>query len=65
MNVLLITYDLNKEKNRPPIVRRIKGLGSSRVQLSESCYAISTSESPEDVYKYFQDMIDLGTIMRR
>ena len=58
MNVLLITYDLNNETRRPRIVRRIEGLGSSCVQLSESCYAIATSKSPEDVYKYLEDMID-------
>ena len=58
MSVLLITYDLNDEDIRPPIVDAIKELGSSYVQLSESCYAIVTSKSPRDVYEQLEDMID-------
>ena len=59
MNVLLVTYDLNNEKTRRPrIVEKIEGLGSSCVHLSESCYAITTSRSPNYVYKRIRKMID-------
>ena len=58
MNVLLVTYDLNNETRRPRIVEKIEGLGSSCVQLSESCYVITTSRSPNKVYECLKGMID-------
>ena len=59
MNILLITYDLNKEgEDRPPIAKVIRKLGKSRVQLSESSYAIATSKSPSKLYQELKDMLD-------
>ena len=63
MSVLLITYDLNKETKRPPIVLEIKELGSSWVKLSESSYAISTSKTPDTVYKKLKSMIDKDDVI--
>lgn len=45
MPVYLVTYDLNKEANRPPIVNKVKEFGSWAM-LSESSYAISTGMTP-------------------
>ncbi len=47
---LLITYDLNKEAKRPPIVKAIQEISGTYARLSESCYAVRTSLSPEQVY---------------
>lgn len=57
MAVLLIAYDLNKETKRPPIVKTIKEKWSWAM-LSESSYAIETSESPETVFNKLNHMID-------
>lgn len=57
MNVLLITYDLNNEDNRPDVVAKIKEIGSC-AKLSESSYAVATSRTPDDVYEYLEDLID-------
>lgn len=56
MAVLLITYDLNREVRRPPIVQAIKEKGG--VKLSESSYAISTTSTPEQVYNWLKPMLD-------
>ena len=57
MAVYLITYDLNNESNRPPIVERIRKW-REHIRLSESSYAIVSQKSAHDVYKLFEDMID-------
>lgn len=58
MPVRLITYDLNKETKRPPIVKAIKDISSSWAKLSESSYAISTSLTPKAVYDKLLSLID-------
>lgn len=58
MTVLLIAYDLNKEFNRPPIVAEIKKKWPTWARLSESSYAIKTQQSPEEVYKALNHMLD-------
>ena len=58
MSALLITYDLNEETKRPPIVKKIKTLGTSWAKLSESSYAIATSKTSSAIYKSLEDMID-------
>ena len=58
MPVLLVTYDLNKEIKRPPIVKKIKTLGSSRKRLSESSYAIKTTKTPTSIKESLQKFID-------
>ncbi len=63
MNVLLITYDLNKETKRPPIVAEINKIGKSRVRLSESSYAVATSKSTETVYKDLKRILDEDDVL--
>lgn len=58
MAVLLITYDLNREAVRPPIVQKIKEIGNSWAKLSESSYAISYSGTPEQVYRILKPLTD-------
>lgn len=59
MAVYLITYDLNKETKRPPIVDKIKTVsGGNWARLSESCYAISHFGTPEQVYGEIKPLID-------
>lgn len=58
MSVYLITYDLNKEITRPPIVKKIKELGTSWAKLSESSYAISYAGTPEQVYNALKPLLD-------
>lgn len=54
---ILITYDLNKEVSRPPIVKEIKDLGSW-ARLSESSYAVNTSLTAEQVFNKLKPLID-------
>lgn len=56
MPIYLVTYDLNKETKRPPIVEKVKEFDWA--QLSESSYAISTPLSADEVYKAFQPFLD-------
>jgi len=53
----LITYDLNHEKTRPPILEKIKELGGW-AKLSESCYAVDTNLTVEQIYARLQPLID-------
>ena len=57
MSVKIITYDLNNESNRPDIVGDIKSY-SSWARLSESSYAVSTSDTPTDIYNALKKHID-------
>jgi len=57
MITYIVTYDLNKETKRPPIVKEIKDLGNW-AKLSESSYAISTSLSAQQVYEKLKHLID-------
>jgi CRISPR/Cas system-associated endoribonuclease Cas2 len=54
---LLITYDLNNETRRPPIVEKIKAIGSW-ARLSESSYAVGTSLSPTQVHDRLKPLLD-------
>ncbi len=56
MPVYIVTYDLNKESKRPPIVEEVRKTAWAR--LSESSYAISTNENPNDVYQRFKRLLD-------
>jgi len=56
MAVYLVTYDLNKEKVRPPIVEKIREFSYAR--LSESSYAIRTDLSVDQVYAIFDKFKD-------
>ena len=56
MSVLLLTYDLNRETKRPPIVEEVKKTAFAK--LSESSYAIDTNETVAQVYRRFSRHID-------
>jgi hypothetical protein len=60
MAVLLITYDLNREgssrSDYTEILKQIKKTAWAR--LSESSYAIETSETPEQVFNRLQPHLD-------
>lgn len=58
MAVLLITYDLNRETKRPPLLEAVKEAGISWCKLSESSYAIETNETPDQIYNKLQVHID-------
>lgn len=58
MATYLVSYDLNKETRRPPIVEKIKEISSGWAKLSESSYAISYSGTPEQVYSSLKPLID-------
>ncbi|WP_237173027.1 hypothetical protein [Paracandidimonas lactea] len=58
MTVYLVTYDLNREINRPPIVDKIKNTGTSWARLSESSYAITHFGTPDDVYNALRPLLD-------
>lgn len=57
MAVFIVTYDLNKELRRPPIVAEVKK-SPGWARLSESSYAISTAETPDQVFKRFKPLLD-------
>jgi CRISPR/Cas system-associated endoribonuclease Cas2 len=57
MSVYLITYDLNQEAKRPPIVKTIKDT-FNWARLSESSYAVSTSSSAKTIYDALSKHID-------
>ena len=57
MSVYLITYDLNHETKRPPIVEEVHSYGLW-AKLSESSYAIKTYDSVEAIYDRFNKHLD-------
>ena len=52
-----ITYDLNNETTRPPILKDIKAY-DGWAKLSESSYAIITTETPQQVYNKLKKHLD-------
>ena len=56
MTVYIVTYDLNKETKRPNIVDEVKK--KPWAMLSESSYAIDTTETPQQVYNRFTKYLD-------
>lgn len=56
MAVYIVTYDLNKETVRPKITDEVRKTGWAK--LSESSYAITTSETPQQVYDRFSKHLD-------
>lgn len=58
MTVLLVAYDLNNEIHRPNITKKLKEGYPSWAKLSESSYAISTSNTPAEVVEFLRPMID-------
>ncbi|MER9893287.1 hypothetical protein NKJ40_14540 [Mesorhizobium sp. M0119] len=57
MSTFIVTYDLNKETARPKIVDEVKA-SAGWARLSESSYAISTSETVNQVYERFKKHLD-------
>ncbi len=58
MAVYLLTYDLNNETSRPPIVKRIDKSFKAWAKLSESSYAVSTDLDANQIYSKFSDLLD-------
>lgn len=57
MATFVVAYDLNHEVRRPNIVEEIKRSGSW-ARLSESSYAIETSEKPSQVMARLRKFLD-------
>jgi len=57
MTAYIITYDLNKESTRPPIVKNIKSYDNWAI-LSESSYAINTNQTPKQVFDFLAKHLD-------
>jgi hypothetical protein len=58
MATYVVTYDLNDEDNRPNITKHLKDGYGTWAKLSESSYAISTTDEPSTVYDYMLPMLD-------
>lgn len=58
MATYIVSYDLNREVRRPPIVEKIKDISNGWARLSESSYAIAYHGSPEAVLNQLKPMID-------
>lgn len=63
MNLFLITYDLNNETSRPPIVNAIQGLSGEVLKLSESSYALHTNLESSEVYERLEHHIDNNDVL--
>ena len=57
MATYIVTYDLNNETVRPPIVNAIKKLGPW-ARLSESSYGVVSSSTPEAIYDVLKKHLD-------
>ena len=58
MPVILIAYDIREEASRTKVLDIIKKEFSSYVKLSESAYAVHTDLSVDEIYEYFESLID-------
>jgi len=58
MTAHLIAYDLNRETIRPPIVAKIKSLGTSWAKLSESSYAVADAGTVQQVFQALKPLLD-------
>jgi CRISPR/Cas system-associated endoribonuclease Cas2 len=54
--IYIVTYDLNKETKRPDILEDIKT--TPWAKLSESSYAIDTTETPQQVFDRLEEHLD-------
>jgi hypothetical protein len=57
MRVFLVTYDLNRESKRPPIVDAIREF-EGWARLSESSYAVQTALTADQVYQRLLPLLD-------
>jgi CRISPR/Cas system-associated endoribonuclease Cas2 len=58
MPTYIVTYDLNKEVNRPNMAALIKKIYPDWAKLSESSYAINTASDPASVYSSLTSLLD-------
>lgn len=58
MPAFLVTYDLNKEIRRPPIVKRIKAATGAWAKLSESSYAVGGNVTAAELYEHLAPLFD-------
>lgn len=58
MGTYIITYDLNQETRRPPIVQDIRDTWPDHKKLSESSYAISALNTPREIYDHLSRHLD-------
>lgn len=58
MPAYIITYDLNREITRPPLLKQIKDSYPSWAKLSESSYAVSTHETAAQIFDRLKPLID-------
>lgn len=58
MPAFLVTYDLNKETTRPPIVEKIKSATGAWAKLSESSYAVGGQVTATALYNFLAPLLD-------
>jgi CRISPR/Cas system-associated endoribonuclease Cas2 len=58
MGTKVIAYDLNRETNRPRMAKKIKDTYGNWARLSESCYAVDTSDSADAIFAKLKPLID-------
>lgn len=56
--VKIVTYDLNREVTRPPLLKKIKDSYPNWAKLSESSYAVSTNETPTQIFEKLKPLVD-------
>ncbi len=58
MAAFLVTYDLNKETKRPPIVDKVKSATGAWAKLSESSYAVGGDVTASALYDFLAPLLD-------
>jgi len=58
MACYIVTYDLNEERRRPPLLADLKRFYPLWAKLSESSYSIDTHDAPSDVFRSLEKHID-------
>lgn len=62
MSVLIVTYDLDRESNSSDYEGIIAIIKEEKnwAKLSESCYAMDTSRSPQHLFEKIKPLLDGG-----
>ncbi len=63
MSVKLISYDLNREVVRPPLLKTIKETYPNWAKISESSYAVDTVASAQQIFDRLRPLIDSNKSM--
>lgn len=58
MSVFIVTYDLNRETVRPPLLKKLKDTYPNWAKLSESSYAVSTSSTAQQIHDTVRPLLD-------